>query len=105
MFKKIYIEITNICNLNCKFCPETSRKKESMSIENFEEAMRYFELGKNRVYYSKAYKQYRDGIIRQWFTPVLVTVVVLIAGSYAYKTIKNKKLGIKKEEETGVGDE
>lgn len=73
--------------------------------ENFEEAMRYFELGKNRVYYSKAYKQYRDGIIRQWFTPVLVTVVVLIAGSYAYKTIKNKKLGIKKEEETGVGDE
>ena len=37
MFKKIYIEITNICNLKCKFCPETSRKKESMSIENFEE--------------------------------------------------------------------
>ena len=40
MFKKIYIEITNICNLNCKFCPETSRKKESMIIENFEEAIR-----------------------------------------------------------------
>ena len=36
MFKKIYIEITNICNLKCKFCPETSRKKELMSIENFE---------------------------------------------------------------------
>ena len=37
MFKKIYIEITNICNLNCKFCPETSRKKGTMSLENFEE--------------------------------------------------------------------
>ena len=36
MFKKIYIEITNICNLKCKFCPETSRNKEYMSIENFE---------------------------------------------------------------------
>lgn len=36
MFKKIYIEITNICNLNCRFCPTTSRKKECMSIENFE---------------------------------------------------------------------
>ena len=36
MFKKIYIEITNICNLKCKFCPDTNRNKEFMSIENFE---------------------------------------------------------------------
>ena len=40
MFKKVYIEITNICNLNCKFCPETNRKKESMSIENFEQVIK-----------------------------------------------------------------
>ena len=37
MFKKIYIEITNICNLKCKFCPETIRKKESITIEKFEQ--------------------------------------------------------------------
>lgn len=36
MLKKIYIEITNICNLKCKFCPETNRNKEFMSLENFE---------------------------------------------------------------------
>lgn len=36
MFKKIYIEITNICNLKCKFCPETNRNKKSMSLEDFE---------------------------------------------------------------------
>ena len=39
MFKKIYIEITNICNLKCKFCPETNRNKQYMSIEKFEEAI------------------------------------------------------------------
>jgi len=40
MFKKIYIEITNICNLKCKFCPETKRKKEFISIKNFEEIIK-----------------------------------------------------------------
>ena len=40
MFKKIYIEITNICNLKCSFCPETNRKKQAMSIEDFEEIIR-----------------------------------------------------------------
>lgn len=35
-FKKIYIEITNICNLSCDFCPKTSRKPMSMSASNFE---------------------------------------------------------------------
>ena len=40
MFKKIYIEITNICNLNCKFCPETIRKKEIMNVEKFEEIIK-----------------------------------------------------------------
>jgi organic radical activating enzyme len=40
MFKKIYIEITNICNLNCKFCPNTDREKEFMTLENFEEIIK-----------------------------------------------------------------
>ena len=34
--KKIYIEITNSCNLNCSFCLNTQREKQFMSIENFE---------------------------------------------------------------------
>ena len=36
MFKRIYIEITNICNLNCDFCPHTDRIKKSMTLNDFE---------------------------------------------------------------------
>ena len=32
MYKRIYIEITNVCNLNCPFCPQIKREKEFMNI-------------------------------------------------------------------------
>lgn len=34
-FQKIYVEISNICNLRCSFCPGTSRKKRVMSEQEF----------------------------------------------------------------------
>lgn len=36
MFKRIYIEITNICNLNCLFCPSSNREKKYMTVDDFE---------------------------------------------------------------------
>lgn len=39
MFNRIYIEITNICNLNCDFCPHTNRIKKSMTTDEFEKVI------------------------------------------------------------------
>lgn len=35
-FKKIYIEITNCCNLNCSYCPKCNRPKAFMQADDFE---------------------------------------------------------------------
>lgn len=34
-YKKIYIEITNVCNLSCHFCAQTNRLKKFMTQEEF----------------------------------------------------------------------
>ena len=39
MFNRIYIEVTNICNLNCDFCPHTDRIKKSMTTHEFEKVI------------------------------------------------------------------
>ena len=33
--KKVYFEITNVCNLSCSFCPGTKRPKGFVSVEDF----------------------------------------------------------------------
>ena len=34
-FKKIYVEITNRCNLKCSFCSKLDREIKEMSLEDF----------------------------------------------------------------------
>jgi len=35
-FSNVYIEITNVCNLRCAFCPGTKRNPEFMPLDKFE---------------------------------------------------------------------
>ena len=35
-FAKVYVEISNICNLKCSFCPGTIRKPKRMNTQEFE---------------------------------------------------------------------
>ena len=36
MFSRIYVEISNVCNMNCSFCHGHSRKLKQMTTEEFE---------------------------------------------------------------------
>ncbi len=39
-YKKIYIEITNRCNLHCSFCSPVNRPRKDMTIEEFEQILK-----------------------------------------------------------------
>ena len=49
-FKKIYIEITNVCNLNCSFCIKDNRIKKNMSIDKFENILRQIDKYTDYIY-------------------------------------------------------
>ncbi len=50
-FKKIYIEITNKCNLKCPFCINHNRKYESISIDNFKKILDKIDNYTNYLYF------------------------------------------------------
>ncbi len=49
-FKKVYIEITNVCNLNCGFCIKDNRKKREMSIDEFETILKKIDKYTKYIY-------------------------------------------------------
>lgn len=49
-FKKIYVEITNICNKNCSFCPTSLRQKREMKVNEFETVINKIKPITNYIY-------------------------------------------------------
>lgn len=49
-FKKVYIEITNVCNLSCNFCPKTSRKLEFMDKNSFQHVIKNIKPYTDHIY-------------------------------------------------------
>ena len=48
-FLKIYVEITNVCNLKCSFCSQTKRENKFMNIVEFEEICQKIEPYTNLI--------------------------------------------------------
>lgn len=48
--KRVYVEITNVCNLDCIFCPGTNRKKRFLAPEKFRIIARKIQPCANYLY-------------------------------------------------------
>lgn len=78
MCNKVYIEITNICNMNCSFCHGHSRAPRRMSKEEFE-----FILGKLTQHTKYIYYH----LMGEPLTHPLLPDFIKLAGEYGYKSI------------------
>ncbi len=50
MLKKVYIEITNVCNLNCTFCKKNTREPYMMSLKEFQHILNQLNGVCNYIY-------------------------------------------------------
>ena len=50
-YSRVYVEITNICNMNCSFCHGHSRPKKMMSTEEFQVVLKQLKGKTNYIYY------------------------------------------------------
>ena len=50
-FQKIYLEISNVCNLKCAFCPGTKRKAKVMTEEEFNLLLRKLKSWTDFLYF------------------------------------------------------
>lgn len=59
----------------------------------FKEAMTYFDLGHDQYYYSKAFREYRNAIIKANFGYIILIVVVIMGGAIGLKIRKTYRKG------------
>lgn len=65
-----------------------SLMRKAATIEEYKEAMSYFESAHSATYYSKAYSFYRDAVLRKNFNWIMTTVAVVVIGIVSYKCYK-----------------
>ena len=75
---------------------ETDKTKQ---LAKYKEAMRMFKLGHNAVYYSDAFKQYRNITLKDNFALIMTGFVVIVVAGVALKFLtKNYEKNVKRAE-------
>lgn len=92
MYNKVYIEITNICNMNCSFCHGHSRAPRRMSKEEFELILSKLTEHTKYIYYH---------LMGEPLTHPMLPDFIKSAGSRGYESIitTNGTLLSKRKEE------
>ncbi len=78
MYNKVYVEITNICNMNCSFCHGHSRAPRQMSIDEFTLVLEKLKEQTKYIYYH---------IMGEPTTHPKLPEFIKLASEYGYKSI------------------
>ena len=78
MYNKVYVEITNICNMNCSFCHGHKRAPRQMSIEEFSLILGKLKEQTKYIYYH---------LMGEPLTHPQLPEFIKLAGERGYKSI------------------
>lgn len=82
---------------------ETDKAKQ---LAKYKEAMRMFKLGHNAVYYSDAFKQYRNITLKDNFALIMTGFVVIVVAGVALKFLnKNYQKNLRRKERGELDEE
>lgn len=78
MYSKVYVEITNTCNMNCSFCHGTKRAPKIMNINEFEAILTQLRPHTDYIYYH---------LMGEPLTHPDLEGFINLATSYGYKSV------------------
>ena len=113
MITRCYLEITNICNLDCLFCPKTAREKRSLSLAEFDvltEKLRgkikflYFHLMGEPLLH-RHLPAFITSAREKGFVPVLTTNGTLLSRAQAVMDARPYKMQVSLHSHEGNGKE
>lgn len=113
MISRCYLEITNVCNLNCRFCPKTDRTKRFLTLEEFDRLTSKLVGNVKFLYFHLMGEPFLHPRLPEFirmarskgFVPVLTTNGTLLPESYGVIEAGPHKIQISLHSQEGNGKE
>lgn len=113
MISRCYLEITNVCNLACKFCPKTDRTKHRLSIQEFDGLTDSLRGKVKFLYFHLMGEPFLHPLLSQFikmarlkdFIPVLTTNGTLLSKAHDVIEARPHKIQISLHSHEGNGKE